>query len=360
MRKYKRMKEKNVLGLLFFLSLTGCSDSKNGPMITNDDLIGKNWCYNGWHYNSNKYGYLSGDVVEMIRFEQGGKMIGTEFSGRKDTLFAYWNLLDEYVLDLRMPDDKQEQWGIVDYNKGKLVLNNGWGDRTYEQAPTYLEGVYGDAFWVNEYIGESEIMQTSVGFKVQKGNVSISEAYALLSESESGRIKLTKKNNAWEGQAAESLLGTGKQFRVRFYCRLGKDQFKFDEQVYAENMPVRNRSDFELKAVWNDSSLAPRLDVSWNMYESGDIHYGVEVFDKNMNLDSPFFVSYTLAAKDRLEISASTGAKVNRMGELKKGESYRVRLSAFVYEPGVNPNDNNAEYNIQAVTYVTRSFTWGE
>ena len=52
-----------------------------------------------------------------------------------------------------------------------------------------------------------------------------------------------------------------------------------------------------------------------------------------------------------------TAGEVNRLRELRSGETYVVRLTALLYEPGIDPWNNNYGYaNVQAVAYFTKKF----
>ena len=79
------------------------------------------------------------------------------------------------------------------------------------------------------------------------------------------------------------------------------------------------------------------LKVSWNSYQNPDIYYRVEIFSKKMDLTQPYFVSRIQPATSTgMTINTTTSGEVNRIGELIKGESYRVRLTALMFEPGVD------------------------
>lgn len=68
-----------------------------------------------------------------------------------------------------------------------------------------------------------------------------------------------------------------------------------------------------------------------------------------------------LAGTGELNITEATQGKVeNRLSSLVKGEVYKIRLSAILYEPGIGRYDTNADRNIQAISYVTKAFVWGE
>jgi len=79
-----------------------------------------------------------------------------------------------------------------------------------------------------------------------------------------------------------------------------------------------------------------------------------------MDLTQPYFVSRIQPATSTgMTINTTTSGEVNRIGELIKGESYQVRLTALMFEPGVDViNDEYSSANLQAVTYFSRGFLW--
>ena len=79
-----------------------------------------------------------------------------------------------------------------------------------------------------------------------------------------------------------------------------------------------------------------------------------------MDLTQPYFVSRIQPATSTgMTINTITSGEVNRIDELIKGDSYQVRLTALMFESGVDViNDEYSFANLQAVTYFTRGFLW--
>ena len=140
---------------------------------------------------------------------------------------------------------------------------------------------------------------------------------------------------------------------------IGKNtQLKLQDTIYSQNLPQRTLSESGLEAITELGTGA--LKVSWNSYQNPDIYYRVEIFSKKMDLTQPYFVSRIQPATSTgMTINTTTSGEVNRIGELIKGESYRVRLTALMFEPGVDViNDEYSSANLQAVTYFSRGFLW--
>ena len=140
---------------------------------------------------------------------------------------------------------------------------------------------------------------------------------------------------------------------------IGKNtQLKLQDTIYSQNLPQRTLSESGLEAITELGTGA--LKVSWNSYQNPDIYYRVEIFSKKMDLTQPYFVSRIQPATSTgMTINTTTSGEVNRIGELIKGESYQVRLTALMFEPGVDViNDEYSSANLQAVTYFSRGFLW--
>lgn len=338
--------------------IAGCSDDDSGFSLTEQNLIGGKWYYNGWNSASNKYGYSGDDVVDVIRFDTGGRMVGLEFSGDRDTLLGSWTLSEESKLRMTFTDGREEEWTVLEYSGNRMKVKS-WGERLYERDPMLLEKFTGDAFLVQEYADDQQLCY-AVGFRVSRDPNTVDEACALLSDNE--RVTLTRYTDYWGGQTESVSTLPAYPSRVRFYARIGKNNhIKFDEQLYAGKLPSRRYADHALTAAWKAGDLNSSLEVSWMPYDATDIFYRVEVFNESMDLSNPYFSSWVLpAGKSEVSITAAAQGAVNRLNELERGKKYKVRLTALIYEPGINPEDQYAAYNIQALTYVTKAFVWGE
>lgn len=331
--------------------LSGCgSDNDNEFQLEVSQLTQKDWYYNG--YRGDPFSYSSKDVLEVMRFESGSRrLIETEFSGRRDSIGGHWRE-DGNTLFIERDGGATEQWDILDCNRDVLVVK-AWGERTYYSNLSYLEELAGDAFWVNDFGGEGDnnTLKTSLLYRLE-GNKNIREAYALLSDTE--KVGLVREGNIWKG--TDPRVVTDEQGRrVRFYCRIGKNDYvKFDEQVSGDNLPVMELSDFQFRASW--TAGASELAVDWKALARADVYYKLEIFEEKSET-TPYFVSLLLPpATESMKISRNTNGSVNRVDELQSGKSYKVRLTAILFEPGINANDKNAESNLQAVIYVMHGF----
>ncbi|WP_152614085.1 MULTISPECIES: hypothetical protein [Sanguibacteroides] len=347
-----------ILGAFMTLLILGaCSDSDDKEFVLNrNDLTGKNWYYNGWI--GNKLGYRTNDVLEVIRFDNNGNLIGVEYSGLKDTIAGKWRDLENNALRITDDSGEEKTWNVLGCGKGILSLHDGWGAREYNEGLSYLENLSGDAYWVNQYSSEEGTWKRTLEFKIS-GNGSIREAYAIVSDAEGGQIPLDRGSYLGSLVYRKNIDFTGNCDRVRFYCKIGsKWNVKFDESLYDSNVPEHA---FDLRAEWKPTATSTGIDVTWTPVEESNIYYQVEVLDKNSDANNPFFKSEVLAGTGELNITEATQGKVeNRLSSLVKGEVYKIRLSAILYEPGIGRYDNNADRNIQAISYVTKAFVWGE
>jgi hypothetical protein len=103
--------------------------------------------------------------------------------------------------------------------------------------------------------------------------------------------------------------------------------------------------------------------VEWNPYDQASVYYRVEVLKENADAANPYFVSQLYAGIESLSVDSNTKTETdveNRMGDLKNGDKYIVRLSAILLEPGIDYNHKYSNVNIQAISYVQRTLVWTE
>ena len=114
-----------ILGAFMTLLILGaCSDSDDKEFVLNrNDLTGKNWYYNGWI--GNKLGYRTNDVLEVIRFDNNGNLIGVEYSGLKDTVAGKWRDLENNALRITDGSGEEKTWNVLGCGKGILSLHDG-------------------------------------------------------------------------------------------------------------------------------------------------------------------------------------------------------------------------------------------
>ena len=221
-----------------------------------------------------------------------------------------------------------------------------------------MDDLTADAFLVNEYT-DGNRYKTHVGAYI-RGNMNVREAN-LIPASET-IIPMENKGYYWCERAALSedyINFDGKSREARFYIRIGNNNhLKLRDVIYENNVPERPLVDVQLQAQ-NPQGISS-LTVNWNPYDRSDIYYRIEVFDGNMDLIRPYFVSKTQAARSgQIIIRTNTAGDINRIGELKSGEKYVVRLAAILFEPGTDViNDEYSYANIQAITYVTKPLIW--
>ena len=221
----------------------------------------------------------------------------------------------------------------------------------------YLGELTADAFLVNEYTDGNQF-KTYIGVDV-RGNKNVKEVALIPADGKS--IPVENHGYFWserQPQSGDYVDFGGEKREVRFYLRIGKNtQLKLQDTIYSQNLPQRTLSESGLEAITELGTGA--LKVSWNSYQNPDIYYRVEI-SKKMDLTQPYFVSRIQPATSTgMTINTTTSGEVNRIGELIKGESYRVRLTALMFEPGVDViNDEYSSANLQAVTYFSRGFLW--
>ena len=314
---------KLLLGVGWACVLYACSDDdgKDDTIMNMSELTGKYWYYNAWL--GDKYGMGQSDLLEVIRFEKGGVLKMMEFGGRRVHAIGTWT----------------------------------GGDNQITTDPGYLGELTADAFLVNEYTDGNQF-KTYIGVDV-RGNKNVKEVALIPADGKS--IPVENHGYFWserQPQSGDYVDFGGEKREVRFYLRIGKNtQLKLQDTIYSQNLPQRTLSESGLEAITELGTGA--LKVSWNSYQNPDIYYRVEI-SKKMDLTQPYFVSRIQPATSTgMTINTTTSGEVNRIGELIKGESYRVRLTALMFEPGVDViNDEYSSANLQAVTYFSRGFLW--
>ena len=217
---------------------------------------------------------------------------------------------------------------------------NAQGERKYTTDPGYLGELTADAFLVNEYTDGNQF-KTYIGVDV-RGNKNVKEVALIPADGKS--IPVENHGYFWSERQPQS----------GDYVDFGGEK----DTIYSQNLPQRTLNESGLEAITELGTGA--LKVSWNSYQNPDIYYRVEIFSKKRDLTQPYFVSRIQPATSTgMTINTTTSGEVNRIGELIKGESYRVRLTALMFEPGVDViNDEYSSANLQAVTYFSRGFLW--
>lgn len=337
---------------LAFLGACGDDDKKDDSGLNLSDVVGRNWYYNAWV--GDKYGMKQEDMLEVIRFEQGGALKKIDFGGRQESTIGKWES-EAGILVLKYNSGDEILWNVMKSNKNELKVKNVMGERTYTSDDAYLSNLTADAFFVNVY-DKGNRFRTYIGANV-KGNSNLREGALITEDKEYSDLK--NYGYYWSLQSKDEskyIDYDGEEREVRFYLRIGSNtRFKLNDFIYGDNLPERSAEEMALSA----ESFSGALKVEWNPYE-GNVYYRVEVFPKSMEYKDVYFVSKIQpASSSEMQIKSTTAGEVNRISELKKGENYIVRLTAILFEPGVDLiNDEYSYANIQAVSYFTKTMVW--
>ena len=340
-----------VLGCV--VSLAACKDSGNGDdsVLDMNQLTGKFWYNNRWV--GDKESYVKEDVLQVMKFEKSGKLFAMDYSGRVVSEIGDWTAKNNEIT-LAYNDGSKELWDVMHSGNDYITVVVNGGERNYMLEPGYLQNLTADAFLVNEYaVGNA--YRTHIGVDM-RGNNDIREA--LLIPSADVTVPLENQGYYWNEASAEYIDFNNKAWDVRFYVKIGKsDHVKLSDRIYGMNLPYRSLTDFNLAA---DNKMGETtLTVTWNPFTDNAVYYRIEVYNGSMDMMNPYFVSQPQSYRSELKISPNTKGEVNRMKDLKAGDKYTVRLVSILYEPGVDvQNDEYGYANVQAVTYVTKSFIW--
>lgn len=341
------------------LGACGSGGGEDDAEMNMSALTGKWWYYNAWLGSQYKYDMNKQDLLEVIRFEKGGALKVMEYGGRREQVVGTWTSGDNEIT-LNYSDGRRIEWNVrrsgADYIQ---AVAEGW-ERRYTSEPDYLGDLTADAFLAGEW--KENRYNTYIGADI-RGNKDVKEA-ALIS-SDGNAIPLENHGYFWSERSPENgdyIDFDGTKREVRFYLRIGKNTYlKLQDTIYAQNIPPCTLAESGLLAVTDLSTGA--LKVSWNAYPDQDICYRVEIFPKEMDLSKPYFVSMIQpAGSTEMAItptSATDNGVNNQVGKMIKGETYQVRLTAMLFEPGVDRiNDHYSSANLQAVSYFTRPFIW--
>lgn len=345
----------NKWWIIFGLSslLMACeNDERDDTILNMSDLTGKYWFYNQWR--GDRDSYEKNDVLEVVKFEKNGELVEVNFGGRNENTVGTWTSVKNEI-DLNYTNREAEVWDVLHSGTDYIdAIINGQGERQYLTDAAWLEDLTADAFYVNEYTS-GNVCQTHIG-GIVRGNLNVREANLITSSDQI--IPMENQGYFWKERVPVSddfVQVDGKSREVRFYIRIGKNgNLKLKDNVYGQNLPERSLADVQLEAK-NPQGVGV-LTVSWNPYGRSDIYYRVEVFDQNVDMIHPYFISRVqMPGCGQLVIRPNTAGEVNRMSEMKSGGSYVVRLSALMFEPGTDViNDEYGYANLQAVTYVSK------
>lgn len=341
---------KLLAGFFCACALGACSDDdRDDTILDMSRLTGKDWYYNAWLGDKNNFG--AGDLLEVVRFEKGGTLKSIDFSGRREYIAGKWESDDNNRIILKYEGEEEKIWNVQhsgdDYIK---TIVNAQGSREYTTDLGYLGNLTADAFWVNEYTSGNQY-RTYIGADV-RGNKDVREGNLLLADG--NQVALQNHEFFWSEKSPKYIDDVRKQ-EVRFYLRIGKNtHLKLRDSLYSTNLPRRLPDEMNLTV----NVVNGILNVAWVPFSSGSVYYRVEVLSKDMDLVDPYFISRVQnAGSASLNIKTTTAGEVNRVNELKGGETYMIRLTALMYEPGVDPwNDDYGYANVQAVSYFTKKY----
>lgn len=339
----------SLICLAFLLGACG-DDGRDDTVLDMSLLTGKNWYYNVWL--GNKDNFAGNDLLEVLRFEQGGILKQIDFSGRREYVVGRWVADNFGQITLKYFDGSQTVWHVQHSDKDYIqAIVNEQGKREYTTDLGYLGNLTADAFWMNEYTS-GNLVKTRIVADV-RGNINLREGQMLLADGRS--VALDNREFYWTGKSPVYADIYSKPQEVRFYLRIGRDNhLKLRDSLYADNLPERLPVETALQVTEKSGAI----EVTWNAYPEGRVYYKVEVLSKDMDLANPYFISRVQpVGSEKLSVTSAMAGELNRLGELKSGEVYVVRLTALLYEPGIDPlNDNYSYANIQAVTYFTQQF----
>ena len=338
------------IGLLCLLASCNDDNDRDETILDMSYLTGKNWYYNAWLGDPN--GLKSQDLLEVVRFEKGGTLKNIEFGGRREFEVGTWTS-DGNRIELNYHNGEPVVWNVQRSGDDYIeTIVNATGKREYTSELKYLDDLTVDAFLVNSYSIDGQF-KIHIGADV-RGNKDLREVRMLLND---GHVcDLENHEYYWTEKQSDHYGNTQKQ-EVRFYCRIGKDRhLKLCDSIYGDNLPKRTNDKMNITTKMQSSTLS----VFWDAFDRDDIYYRVEILPVSGKTDSPYFVSrIQRPGSQRLDIKNTTAGEVNRLNELQSKESYMIRLSALLYEPGIDPwNDNYGYANIQAVSYFSTNFVW--
>lgn len=344
------------IGCIWVLSACSDDDGKDDTVMDMSELTGKYWYYNAWL--GDKYGMNQSDLLEVIRFEKGGILKKMEFGGRRVCAVGNWTGGDNQIT-MDYDDGRQVIWNVKRSSDDYIqTIVNAQGERKYVTDLGYLDDLTADAFLVNQYT-EGNQFKTYIGVDV-RGNRNIKEVALIPSDGKS--VPVENHGYFWserQPEAGDYIHFDGTPREVRLFLRIGKNtNLKLQDSIYSQNLPQRTLAESGLEAITELGTSI--LNVKWNSYNDPGISYRVEIYPRNMDLTKPYFVSRIQPSNSsEMKISATTSGEVNKIGELVKGEAYQVRLTAIMFEPGVDViNDEYSSANVQAVTYFSRNFLW--
>ncbi|MGL5681573.1 MAG: hypothetical protein ACRDDZ_00795 [Marinifilaceae bacterium] len=352
------MMYRTVLGLfLCALFISSCGKTEDDEGISFSKITGKYWYRNQWQGSP---GFFTlEDHITAIKLDANGKAYELNCGGREINQIGTWKGTGNSLVIIRDKAElgfREEKWSVLRATDKELeiIVNN--QKVVLENEPDNIKGLMVDAFFVTEY-RSNEGMANYVDVRVS-GKTSIREGLFIIDDKTN--YKLINRGTYWGMDRKTVQLSVPDEPRnVKFYLRIGHSyNVKFIDQLYNTTIPERQPSEMNITASNNGG--ASTLAVGWVPYEEDDVYYRVEVLDMNRDVINPYFVSVLQQpGASSLIIDEGTAGEKNRIVDLKTGTNYILRISAILYEPGIDPmNRTYGEGNKQAVTYFEKQLIW--
>ncbi|MEG2276452.1 MAG: hypothetical protein RSC80_01280 [Odoribacter sp.] len=339
-----------------FLSACHKDNERDDTILDISLLTEKNWYYNAWL--GDKYNFGQSDFLDVIRFEKGGILKAIDFGGRQEYVIGKWYKQNNQITMLHNTKDSVV-WNVLKSGDDYIqAIVNAQGEREYTTDVGYLDNLTADAFLINEYTVDNRF-RTYMGADV-RGCINLREGALITAAGKYASLQNHGYYWAERTPIQEDYFDFDATPReVRFYLRIGKNtELKLKDSIYTYNLPERTPTEIALKVERLQETGT--LSIGWNPFPQQSIYYRIEILSNDMNTLKPYFVSrIQLPFSVGLQIKQTTAGEINRVEELKQGETYIVRLSVISYEPDVDIiNDEYSYANVQALTYYTKRFVW--
>lgn len=349
-----------MLGMVCLCGMISCNDEegRDDTILEMHRITEKYWYCTNWA--NNKDGYTTDDLLEILKFGEDGKLWRMDFGGKVDEVAGSWTSSNNEII-LKYAAGGEEKWNVLHSGDNYLHVKVNKGERNFTLEPRYLQNLAADAFLIQE-ISKTEEIPLRVGVEITGTNtVNIGgDAEVILAKDQIVPLVYKSRTKSWNARdviEANRLGLPGEERLVVFYINAAGNPVKFSDYIYAGEVPSKSFDAFQLNAI-NKGQV---LEVSWDAFSQSGIYYRVEVLNGDMDTSNPYFVSVLYDNIHALSITKDTKTNndlPNRMGELKNGMNYVVRLSAIVLEPGIDYNHKYSYTNIQSVTFVKRAFVW--
>ncbi len=346
---------------LFFASC-GSSSSGGGEEdfeFKSSDLTNKHWYASTFIDNS----YARKDVVIVYRFNAGGDLYKQELSGKRDTEVGTWSLSSDNIL---MINDETlsavQEWKIdKSSTRDRINLKSTAGVRTFHTRISELEDVTADAFLVkNVYLKSGDFVgEYRYEFAVMGENIKSVKAL-ISSNDEFDLVETTNSENksVWrlkETDASEYLNAFPGKKLVKFVLKMDSgEDYKLEEMIYNKEISSINHQ--EVDTDHNTGTGLLSLNVEWERLAEDDVYYYVEILNSEKNENNPLYTTgWQPALSPQMQSITLTENVAGEFG-LALGDTFYVKIVAFIFEEGINPFQGDIhEFNIQARSQFIKS-----